>query len=124
MLLGATATLLWGLPSTSKRALSVITAGVGLYVLADVVWGYIVLHGTYRGGDRVDTLWYAAAALFAVGAARDYISSIEELIEDARNGRMFILVDAEDRENEGDIRDSGANVPPAGRELHSEPAAD
>ncbi|MDE2462263.1 MAG: 3,4-dihydroxy-2-butanone-4-phosphate synthase [Alphaproteobacteria bacterium] len=34
---------------------------------------------------------------------RDYISSIEELIEEARNGRMFILVDAEDRENEGDL---------------------
>jgi len=33
----------------------------------------------------------------------DYISGIEELIEDARNGRMFILVDAEDRENEGDL---------------------
>ena len=33
----------------------------------------------------------------------DYISSIEEVIEDARNGRMFILVDAEDRENEGDL---------------------
>lgn len=31
------------------------------------------------------------------------ISSIEEIIEDARNGRMFILVDAEDRENEGDL---------------------
>ena len=31
------------------------------------------------------------------------ISSIEEIIEDARNGRAFILVDAEDRENEGDI---------------------
>jgi diguanylate cyclase (GGDEF)-like protein len=69
LLLGATATLLWGLPSSSKRALSVTTAGVGLYVLADVIWGYIVLHGTYRGGDRVDTLWIAAATLFAVGAA-------------------------------------------------------
>ena len=31
------------------------------------------------------------------------ISSIEEIIEDARNGRMYILVDAEDRENEGDL---------------------
>ncbi len=31
------------------------------------------------------------------------ISSIEDIIEDARNGRMFILVDAEDRENEGDL---------------------
>jgi 3,4-dihydroxy 2-butanone 4-phosphate synthase/GTP cyclohydrolase II len=34
---------------------------------------------------------------------RDAISSVEEIIEDARNGRMFILVDHEDRENEGDL---------------------
>ncbi|HBZ44710.1 MAG TPA: 3,4-dihydroxy-2-butanone-4-phosphate synthase [Maritimibacter sp.] len=33
----------------------------------------------------------------------DVISNIEEIIEDARNGRMFILVDHEDRENEGDL---------------------
>ena len=33
----------------------------------------------------------------------DAMSSIEEIIEDARNGRMFILVDHEDRENEGDL---------------------
>ena len=33
----------------------------------------------------------------------DAISSIEEIIEDARNGRMFLLVDHEDRENEGDL---------------------
>ena len=31
------------------------------------------------------------------------ISPIEEIIEDARNGKMYILVDAEDRENEGDL---------------------
>ncbi len=34
---------------------------------------------------------------------RDAISSIEEIIDDARNGKMFILVDHEDRENEGDF---------------------
>lgn len=34
---------------------------------------------------------------------RDAISSVDEIIEDARNGRMFILVDHEDRENEGDL---------------------
>ncbi|WP_341366543.1 3,4-dihydroxy-2-butanone-4-phosphate synthase [Yoonia sp. BS5-3] len=33
----------------------------------------------------------------------DAISNIEDIIEDARNGRMFILVDHEDRENEGDL---------------------
>ncbi len=31
------------------------------------------------------------------------ISPAEEVIEEARNGRMYILVDAEDRENEGDL---------------------
>ena len=34
---------------------------------------------------------------------RDAISPIEEIIDQARNGRMFILVDHEDRENEGDL---------------------
>ena len=33
----------------------------------------------------------------------DYLSSAEELVEEAVNGRMFILVDDEDRENEGDL---------------------
>jgi 3,4-dihydroxy 2-butanone 4-phosphate synthase / GTP cyclohydrolase II len=32
-----------------------------------------------------------------------FLSPIEDVIEDARNGRMFILVDAEERENEGDL---------------------
>lgn len=32
-----------------------------------------------------------------------FLSATEDLIEDLRNGRMVILVDAEDRENEGDL---------------------
>ncbi len=32
-----------------------------------------------------------------------FLSPIEEIIDEARNGRMFILVDDEDRENEGDL---------------------
>lgn len=33
----------------------------------------------------------------------DFIAPTEELLEEARRGRMFILVDDEDRENEGDL---------------------
>ena len=51
-----------------------------------------------------------ATDLQPVGPAEDYakdyespISSIEDILEDARNGRPYILVDAEDRENEGDV---------------------
>jgi 3,4-dihydroxy 2-butanone 4-phosphate synthase/GTP cyclohydrolase II len=50
---------------------------------------YLVAPGG-AGGHLVDSLNAA-------------ISPIEEIIEDARNGRPYILVDAEDRENEGDI---------------------
>jgi len=34
---------------------------------------------------------------------RPALVSIEEIIDEARNGRMYILVDDEDRENEGDL---------------------
>jgi 3,4-dihydroxy 2-butanone 4-phosphate synthase / GTP cyclohydrolase II len=37
------------------------------------------------------------------GMRNGMLSSPEELIQEARNGRMFILVDDEDRENEGDL---------------------
>jgi 3,4-dihydroxy 2-butanone 4-phosphate synthase/GTP cyclohydrolase II len=39
----------------------------------------------------------------AVNDDRPVLASIEEIIDEARNGRMFILVDDEDRENEGDL---------------------
>ena len=34
---------------------------------------------------------------------KEFLSSIEEILDDATNGRMFVLVDDEDRENEGDL---------------------
>ncbi|MBA2935426.1 3,4-dihydroxy-2-butanone-4-phosphate synthase [Sphingomonas sp. CGMCC 1.13654] len=36
-------------------------------------------------------------------ARHAFLSPTEEIIDEARNGRMFILVDDEDRENEGDL---------------------
>jgi 3,4-dihydroxy 2-butanone 4-phosphate synthase/GTP cyclohydrolase II len=38
-----------------------------------------------------------------VSELKRFLSPTEEVIEEARNGRMFVLVDAEDRENEGDL---------------------
>ena len=37
------------------------------------------------------------------GLRHAFLSTPEEIIDEARNGRMFILVDDEDRENEGDL---------------------
>jgi 3,4-dihydroxy 2-butanone 4-phosphate synthase / GTP cyclohydrolase II len=42
-------------------------------------------------------------ANFVSADLSQYLCSAEDLIEEARNGRMFILVDDEDRENEGDL---------------------
>ena len=39
----------------------------------------------------------------AYGNEASPLASAEEIIDEARNGRMFILVDDEDRENEGDL---------------------
>ncbi len=39
----------------------------------------------------------------AISEGRGCLSSIQEILDDMRNGRMVILVDAEERENEGDL---------------------
>ena len=38
-------------------------------MIADLIYGYVSLHSSYRGGDPVDALWIAAIGLFAIGAA-------------------------------------------------------
>lgn len=40
------------------------------------------------------------------------LASIEEAIEDIRSGRMIILVDDEDRENEGDLFMAAEKITP------------
>ncbi|MFV0368292.1 MAG: 3,4-dihydroxy-2-butanone-4-phosphate synthase [Hyphomicrobiaceae bacterium] len=45
----------------------------------------------------------ASGARVRTGADTAELSSSAEIIEDMRNGRMVILVDADDRENEGDL---------------------
>ena len=33
----------------------------------------------------------------------DYLASVDEIIDDVQKGKMIILIDEEDRENEGDL---------------------
>src|SRR5688500_16779995 len=40
---------------------------------------------------------------FLAGGSRGVMATAEQIIDEARNGRMFILVDDEDRENAGDL---------------------
>src|SRR6266481_6668832 len=43
---------------------------------------------------------------------RDHFATVEEAVEEIRNGRMIILVDDEDRENEGDLTMAAEKVTP------------
>jgi 3,4-dihydroxy 2-butanone 4-phosphate synthase/GTP cyclohydrolase II len=53
--------------------------------------------------DQLRTVDKSDVARAAMDNAKDYLSPIEDVLEDIRNGRMVILVDDEDRENEGDL---------------------
>jgi 3,4-dihydroxy 2-butanone 4-phosphate synthase/GTP cyclohydrolase II len=55
-----------------------------------------------KWNPTADTLGKLEAFLSA-NDERPVIVSAEEIIDEARNGRMFVLVDDEDRENEGDL---------------------
>ena len=55
-----------------------------------------------RWNPTADTLGKLEQFL-AANDERPVIVSAEEIIDEARNGRMFVLVDDEDRENEGDL---------------------
>ena len=50
------------------------------------------------GGDAVDK-----DTQVSDGTLTDFLSPIQDVIEDIRNGRMVVVVDDEDRENEGDL---------------------
>src|SRR5205085_12690377 len=52
-------------------------------------------HGAPHVKDGLKTVTYSEG--------KGFLSPIDEIIEDLRNGRMIVLVDAEDRENEGDL---------------------
>ena len=51
-------------------------------------------------------------AMVAAGAERSVFSSIPEAIEDIRSGRFVVVVDDEDRENEGDLTIAAQFVTP------------
>ncbi|MEO9463084.1 MAG: 3,4-dihydroxy-2-butanone-4-phosphate synthase [Marinomonas sp.] len=59
--------------------------------------------GEPNWNPTADTLSKLEKFLLAHDDDRPALVGIEEIIDEARNGRMYILVDDEDRENEGDL---------------------
>ena len=50
-------------------------------------------------------------------------AAIEDAIEDIRAGRMVVVVDDPDRENEGDLVIAAQFATPGGDQLHGDPRA-
>jgi diguanylate cyclase (GGDEF)-like protein len=69
LLIGLASVLVREADPSARRALWFLAAGLLLYVIGDVIYGYISLHTTYQGGDLVDSFWVVAIALWAVAAA-------------------------------------------------------
>ena len=69
LLAGLAAILLRRSAPALHASLLWIAAGVSVSIVADAVYGYGVLHGTYKGGDPIDTLYVLAFACFALAAA-------------------------------------------------------
>ncbi len=69
LLIGLASVLLRQATRSARRPLQFIAVGLALYVVGDLIYGYITLHSVYHGGDPVDTFYMVAIALFAVAAA-------------------------------------------------------
>jgi two-component system, cell cycle sensor histidine kinase and response regulator CckA len=85
LLVGLASLLLRGSAPSARDALLFLGAGLLLYVVADLIYGYLTLHSSYKGGDPVDTLWMVAIALFAVaGAAQRRVEEPEQICSTRR----------------------------------------
>jgi diguanylate cyclase (GGDEF)-like protein/PAS domain S-box-containing protein len=63
-------TLLRGAVAQTRRSLWLIAIAITLFAVADFIYGYIVLHGVYYGGDPINILYMLAFACFAAAALR------------------------------------------------------
>ena len=69
LLLFGVLSLLWrGAPRMSVAPLRIFATGLLVFIAADVTYDYITVHGTYLGGDPVDTLWILALTILFVAA--------------------------------------------------------
>jgi diguanylate cyclase (GGDEF)-like protein len=69
LLVGLASVLLRQSSPSTRHALRFIAVGLLLYVAGDLIYGYMTLHGTYQGGDPLDTFYMVAIALFGIAAA-------------------------------------------------------
>jgi signal transduction histidine kinase len=82
LLAGLAAVLLRQSPPTLRLPLLLIAVGVTVAIVADVIYGYEVLHGSYTDGDPSDTLYVLEFLAFALaGVAQKPVRPQDPLAE-------------------------------------------
>jgi two-component system cell cycle response regulator len=68
LIVGVASLLLRGVAETMRQALWLVTAGLCLFVVGDVLYAYVTLHGVFKNGDALDTTYAFALSLFVLAA--------------------------------------------------------
>jgi signal transduction histidine kinase len=69
LLVGLAALLLRGAPHGMRGPLNLVGIGLVGFVVTDVVYGWILLHSSYAGGDLIDSGWMVSLAFFVFAAS-------------------------------------------------------
>ena len=64
----AVVALSWSPPAV-HRSLQLIAVGLTMFVVADIAYGYLLIHSEYTAGGPLDSLWIIAFSLFALAGA-------------------------------------------------------
>jgi diguanylate cyclase (GGDEF)-like protein len=85
LLVGISAALVRGAVWSLRWPLRLLAAGLVLFVVGDLMYGYITLHSSYQTGDLVDATWMVALALMAVAGASQTTATRNEPHESGRS---------------------------------------
>ncbi len=68
LIVGVASLLLWGVAESMRGALWLLTAGLCLFVVGDVLYAYATLHSAFENGDALDITYVVALSLFVLAA--------------------------------------------------------
>ncbi|MEA2286486.1 MAG: hypothetical protein QOJ21_2529 [Solirubrobacteraceae bacterium] len=68
LIVGVASLLLRGVAGSMRRVLWLVTAALCLFVVGDVLYAYVTLHGVFENGDALDITYVVALALFVLAA--------------------------------------------------------
>jgi signal transduction histidine kinase len=88
LLTGLATLLLRQSPEVLRTPLLLIACGIIASIAADLVYGYGTLHGTYMGGDPIDTLYLLEFLIFTLAALSQRAIPVGDTIAEVKEWRQ------------------------------------